>query len=131
MFKFIISAILVMFSSLAFAEGVAGIWTTEANDAGGYLEVTMGPCSSDPNKTCGTISKAFSKNGVDSDYKNLGELIVKDMESTDGISFSGGTVWDPEKNKIYKSKMELKGDDLDVDGCISFICIGEDWKRTK
>jgi uncharacterized protein (DUF2147 family) len=41
------------------------------------------------------------------------------------------TIWDPEKDKTYKSKMSVKGDDLDVEGCISFVCIGEDWKRVK
>ena len=46
-------------------------------------------------------------------------------------SYAGGKIWDPEKDKIYKSKMTVKGDDLDVDGCISFVCIGEDWKRVK
>jgi len=51
------------------------------------------------------------------------------MERDDGVSFSGGTIWDPEKDKIYKSKIEFSGDDLDVEGCIGFICIGQDWKR--
>jgi uncharacterized protein (DUF2147 family) len=54
-----------------------------------------------------------------------------DMESSDGTSFSDGTIWDPEHDKTYKLKMTLKDDDLDVKGCISFICSGEDWKRVK
>jgi uncharacterized protein (DUF2147 family) len=49
----------------------------------------------------------------------------------DENSYAGGTIWDPEKDKTYKSKMSVKGDDLDVDGCISFVCIGEDWQRVK
>lgn len=121
--------ILVMASSLAFAGGAPGVWKTETNAAGGYLEVTIGPCETDATKTCGIISNAYGKNGVDPAYPNLGKLIVTDMESKDGIKFSGGTIWDPEKNKVYNSKMEVKGDDLDVDGCISFVCIGQDWKR--
>jgi hypothetical protein len=27
-----------------------------------------------------------------------------------------------EKDKTYKSKMTVEGDDLDVEGCISFVC---------
>jgi uncharacterized protein (DUF2147 family) len=53
------------------------------------------------------------------------------MHSKDGITFSGGTIWDPEHDKTYKSKMTLKGDDLDVEGCVSIVCSGQDWKRFK
>jgi uncharacterized protein (DUF2147 family) len=43
-------------------------------------------------------------------------------------ALSGGTIWGPEHDKTYKSKMTLKGDDLDVEGCISIVCSGQDWK---
>jgi uncharacterized protein (DUF2147 family) len=43
--------------------------------------------------------------------------------------YSKGTIWDPVKDKVYKSKMEVKGDELDVDGCISVICVGQHWQR--
>jgi uncharacterized protein (DUF2147 family) len=131
MFRLILGATLFVVSSLALAGGVEGKWRTESNKAGGFLEVTVGPCDSDAKKTCGVITQAFTKSGPDSGYENLGKLIVMDMESSDGISFSGGTIWDPEHDKTYKSKMTLKNDDLDVKGCISFVCSGEDWKRVK
>jgi uncharacterized protein (DUF2147 family) len=66
-----------------------------------------------------------------SDDENLGKPIVSHMHSKDGITFSGGTIWDPEHDKTYKSKMTLKGDDLDVEGCVSIVCSGQDWKRFK
>jgi len=61
----------------------------------------------------------------------MGKLMVKDMKSGDGTKYSGGTIWDPEHDKTYKSKMYLKGDVLDVEGCVSIICSGQDWKRVK
>ena len=94
-------------SSMAFAGGADGVWKTEVGSDGGYLEVTIGPCDSDSSKTCGTISSAYSKKGKDPAYKNLGKLMVKDMNSEDGVKFSGGTIWDPQKDKTYKSKMWL------------------------
>ncbi len=118
-------------SSIAIASGADGAWTTEVGKDGGYLEVTLGPCDSDSSKTCGKISKAFNKQGVDPKYANLGKLMVKDMVSDDGANYSGGTIWDPENNKTYKSKMHLKGDTLDVEGCVSIFCSGQDWKRVK
>ena len=116
---------------MAIASGADGVWKTEANDDGGYVEVTVDPCASDASKTCGKISKAFNKQGEDSTYANLGKLIVKDMESDDGTNYSGGTIWDPEHDKTYKSKMKLKGNELDVEGCVSIICSGEHWARVK
>ena len=113
------------------AGGTDGVWRTETSDSGGYLEVTIGPCDSDSSKTCGVISKAYGKQGLDPGYKNLGKLIVEDMKLHGEDSYSGGTIWDPEKDKTYKSKMHLKGDVLDVEGCIAFICSGEDWARVK
>ena len=130
--KILLAATLALLwtASLA-ADGVDGVWRTETSDSGGYLEVTIGPCESDASKKCGIISRAFSKEGEDPDYENLGKPIVKDMKPHGEDSYAGGTVWDPEKDKTYKSKMHLKGDELDVEGCISFICIGEDWSRVK
>jgi uncharacterized protein (DUF2147 family) len=118
-------------SSMAMAGSLDGVWKTAADDDGGWLEVTLGPCEADANKTCGTISKAYTTKGEDPDYENLGKAIVTNMKSHDGKKFSGGTVWDPEKDKTYKSKLKLDGDTLEVDGCIAFICIGQEWTRVK
>jgi len=118
-------------STAALAGGADGVWKTEADDQGAYLEVTVAPCKSDPSKTCGKISNAFTKQGADPKYANLGKPMVKDMVSSDGKNYSGGTIWDPVHDKTFKSKMHLEGDDLDVKGCISIICVGQDWKRVK
>ncbi len=124
-------AMLSLAATAAGAEGVNGVWKTEADDDGGYLHVTVAPCESDAAKTCGKITEAFTKDGPDRAYPNLGKWIVKDMASEDGESFSDGTIWDPVHDRTFDSKMVLKGDDLDVSGCVSIICIGQDWKRVK
>ena len=130
-YKLFLGMTLAAASSIAIASGADGVWSTEVSKDGGYLEVTVGPCDSDSSKTCGKISSAFNKQGVDASYENLGKLMVKDMVSKDGKNYSGGTIWDPENNKTYKSKMHLKSDDLDVEGCVSIFCSGQDWKRVK
>ena len=113
------------------ASGVEGTWRTEAGDDGGYLEIRMGPCESDASKTCGTIARAHDAEGVNPDYEHLGKPMVKDMRSDGAGSFSGGTIWDPQKDKTYKSKMKLNGDELEVEGCIAFLCDGQDWTRVQ
>ena len=127
----IVGMAIVTASTAALAGGADGVWRTEADDKGAYLEVTIAPCESDSTTTCGKISTAFPKHGADSKYANLGKLMVKDMKSADGENFTGGTIWDPVHDKTFSSKMHLRGDDLDVKGCVSIICSGQDWKRVK
>ena len=81
--------------------------------------------------TCGVISNAITMDGPDASYQYLGKLMIQDMTPHDESSYKDGTIWDPEKDKTYKSKMTVNGDDLDVKGCISFVCVGENWKRVK
>jgi uncharacterized protein (DUF2147 family) len=118
-------------STTAIAGGADGTWRTESGENGGYLEVTIGPCESDAAKTCGTISRAFNAQGLDPGYENLGKLMIDRMETEDGVSYSGGTIWDPEEDKTYKSKMKAEGSQLDVEGCIAFICQGQNWTRVE
>jgi uncharacterized protein (DUF2147 family) len=127
----LLAAVIVAAPAIALAGGADGVWKTEADDKGGYLEVTVGACAADATKTCGTISNAFTKQGADPTYVNLGKLVIRDMSSRDGPNYSGGTIWDPEHDKTYHSKMVVKGDVLDVEGCISIICSGQDWTRVK
>ena len=114
--------------AIAAASSANGVWSTEKDDKGAYLEVTIAACESDAALSCGIISKAFIKSGEDPNYSNLGKLIIKDMKDHGDGTYSKGTIWDPVKDKVYKSKMEVKGDELDVDGCISFLCQGQHWQ---
>jgi len=117
--------------AVASAGGADGVWQTEKNKDGGYLEITIAPCASDASLTCGKISRAFNSKGEDPVYPNLGKSIIEGMKHDGSSAYSGGTVWDPENNKTYTSKMTVQGDDLDVEGCISIFCQGQDWKRVK
>ncbi len=115
----------------AFAGGVDGVWKTEPNDAGGYLQVTVTACASDASKTCGVVSNAFKAGAEDAAYPYLGRIIIDNMTNDGDGRYSGGTVFDPENGKTYKSKMSIKGDALNVDGCIGFICEANVWNRVK
>lgn len=132
MYQVICGALLGLLSlGVQAGSGAEGIWKTEPNDEGSYLEVTVGPCEADASKTCGMISKAYGSEGFNPDYEHLGKLMVKDMEADGDNAFSGGTIWDPSADKVYKSKMQAKGDQLVVDGCIAFICSGQNWTRVE
>jgi uncharacterized protein (DUF2147 family) len=127
----ILACSILITPTIAVAGEANGIWRTESGDNGGYLEVTIGPCDSDASKTCGTISKAINEQGPDPDYEHLGRLMIDGMKTNDGTRYSGGTIWDPEQDKTYRSKMKAEGSILDVEGCIAFICRGQNWSRVQ
>lgn len=130
--KVLVAAALIAAPAAALAAGAEGVWKTQANDAGGYLEVTIGPCAAAASKTCGVVSKAVKPGGdADPAYRYLGKPIIENMVSTGDGRYSDGTVFDPESGKTYTSKMSVEGDALDVEGCIAFVCDGQMWSRIK
>lgn len=127
---FIVAAV-TLAPAMAQAGAADGVWKTASDDRGGYLEVTIATCASDASKTCGTISKAFTKAGEDAAYAHIGKLIIKDMSPDGEAKFSGGTIWNPEDDKTYDSRLIVKGNALEVDGCVMILCKEQDWSRVK
>ena len=53
-------------------------------------------------------------------------FLIKDINQK---AFKGGKVYDPRRGKTYKSKLHLNDDGtLRVEGCLAFICDGENWR---
>lgn len=129
--RVLLAMAVAMASAGVSASGADGVWKTESNKEGAYIEVTIAPCAADAGMSCGTITRAVTAAGEDPHYVNLGKPIIEGMKPDGANAYSGGTVWDPESNKTYKSKMTMQGEVLDVEGCISFICQGEHWQRIK
>ncbi len=109
----------------AHAEHADGVWKTETNDKGAYLEVQIAPCAADVELTCGVIVNAVNA----TDPSIVGRNIIENMEHAGGGKFSGGTIWAPDDDKTYASKMELAGGVLKVEGCVlgGLICRGQNW----
>ena len=130
--QLLISISLIFMVTNAAAGTVSGVYKTESNDDGAFLEVQFGPCETNQTLSCATILKAYrSENEINSAYEHLGKIIVADMEDDGAGKFSGGTIWDPSEDKTYNSKMTIKNDDLSVEGCILFFCKGQLWEKIK
>ena len=108
------------------ADPVMGIWQTQVDD-GAYAHVKIAPCG---DKVCGHIARTFNDSG---EYKspNIGLKLVWDMASTGNGKYSGGQIFQPSTGKTFKSKMTLKGDRLNVAGCVGPICKKQTWARIK
>lgn len=113
----------------ALAAGVEGVWQTEPNDDGKYLHVRVGPCQDNPEHVCGTIDSAHGG----ANEANVGKPIIWDMVPDGENEWDDGTIWKVDDDEEYDSEMELKGDVLEVSGCVlgGLICRSQDWKRVE
>lgn len=123
-----IAAILTMGASVAQADGIGGIFQTQANDQGNVGMVEFYDCGG---KYCGRLVKSFDKAGKEIGSPYTGRNIVADMTDDGGGKFSGGTIWDPGADKTYRSKMVLSGSTLNVSGCVAVFCKTQTWTKIR
>lgn len=124
------AAALALVAGAAAADPVEGMWKTKPDDNGNYGHVEIAPCGT---AFCGVLVKAFDGAGKELDSPNVGKQIVWDMSAEGEGAYDGGKVWAPDRDKTYRSKMQLSGDSLAVSGCVlgGVICRASDWTRVK
>lgn len=119
-------SLLILSPAHASEESIHGLWKTSSSDQG-FLHVLFEPCG---DAICGTIQAAISHDG-ESDPNNewLGKQMIWGMTPKGASKWAGGKIWDPTKDKTYKSKMSLDVDILTVSGCVAIFCRSEQWSR--
>ena len=126
--KLALSVALMLAATPMHADGISGIFQTQANDDGNVGMVQFYDCGG---KYCGKLVKSFDKAGKEISSPNTGKDIVAGMTDDGGGKFSGGTIWDPGADKTYKSKMTLDGKVLKVSGYVVVYCKTHQWTRAK
>jgi len=125
---------LIFSFSSAFSGTMTGTFKTEVSEeTGGYLLIKFSSCEKNKSLSCGIIENAIDKKGkISKKYEHKGKLLVWDMKDDGNGKFSSGKIWDPTKDKIYNSKMELLSKKkLAVSGCIAFFCRAQEWVKAK
>ena len=122
------AALLVgMAGAAAAADPVYGTWKTAPDDNGDFGHIQVGACGA---KICGTLVKSFDSSGAETQSTNIGKKIIWDMVASGDGAYGGGKIWSPDRDKTYKSKMQLNGSNLSVEGCVMMICRdGGTWSR--
>lgn len=112
------------------AEPVEGLWQTRPDDNGNVGHVQIAPCGA---ALCGTLIRSFGPDGKEIASPNIGRRIVWDMQPEGGGAYAGGKVWTPDRDKTYRSHIQLDGDRLTVKGCVlgGLACRGQDWTRAR
>ncbi len=122
----IVSALLLL-AAPAFADPVEGLWKTKPDDNGNFGHVQIAPCA---DRFCGVLVEAFDGSGAVMASENIGKQIIWDMVAQGDGYYDSGKVWSPDRDKTYKSNMQLTGDSLAVKGCVLGICRdGGTWVR--
>lgn len=126
--KLMMAAVMTLSATAAMAaDPLEGLWQTEVDD-GSYAHIEIAPCG---DAYCGIIAQSFNDDGP---YKseNQGKKLVIDMVPQ-GDDYYTGSVWRPSNDKIYYGKMNLRGDEVDLRGCIAggLICAKQTWARVK
>ena len=124
--------LLSLFSGFALASSPLGLWTTIDEKSGKKRAVVKFYNAN--NKLMGKIIKIYKEPG-DTDvcskcpgrFKNkptVGLNFIWGLTPTGKDSWAGGSILDFEKGKIYRFKMQLKGDKLYVRGYLGTPLLG-------
>jgi uncharacterized protein (DUF2147 family) len=127
---FLMAAALTLVAGMAqAADLVVGVWQTKPDDNGNFGHIDVKPCGA---AYCGTLVKAFDGSGKVITSANVGKRIIWDMVAKGNGAYADGKVWSPDRNKTYKSKMQLSGNNLAIQGCVLVVCRdGGNWTRVK
>lgn len=123
--KTVLTVALTMIAGAASADPALGRWQSEPGETGGYILVDISMCGA---RLCGKIVDVKGNDNT----SIIGSDIIKNMGKSGDGTYAGGTIWAPDTDKTYKSKMELtNANTLKVSGCVAggLICRGQTWSR--
>ncbi|KAB7615461.1 DUF2147 domain-containing protein [Amylibacter sp. SFDW26] len=127
--KLALIATAALMTAPAFADDVFGTWKTAKDDNGNFGHIAVAQCG---DTICGKLVKSFNPDGSELKSDNVGKNIIWNMTNQGDGYYAGGKVWSPDRDKTYKSKMQLSGNTLAIKGCIGPICRdGGKWTRVK
>ena len=134
--KFVLTALLFIFSNTLFGQDIIGKWKTIDDNTGkprSIVEITE-----KDGKAYGKILKLFREPGEDQDpicddcedyrkdKKVIGMTIITDMVKDDD-EWDDGEILDPENGKIYDCKIWVEDGKLQVRGYVAFFFRTQTW----
>lgn len=113
----------------AAADPLAGLWQTNPGREGGFGHVRISPCGP---ALCGTVVQTFDAGGRSIAADDLGAVILNGITSTGNGAYGEGRIINPETGRSYVARLQLRGDLLDVGGCVMMICRNAGtWRRVE
>ena len=126
--RILFTAIASLLAGPVLADPVLGTYQTQQGDEGNFAHVEIYQCEAE---ICGVIRKTFNSAGEQIPSDNIGKRMIWAMQADGNGKYSKGKIWAPDRDKTYRSKMELSGNTLEVSGCVLGICRGQTWSRVQ
>lgn len=127
--KVLMSAVATLaFAGSALADDLIGDWRTAADDNGNSGLIRVEACG---DMLCGTLVEAYDANGATMSTPNIGRQIIWDT-TAEGDGEYRGMLYSPDRDRNYRSRLQLSGSGLSVSGCVlgGAICReGGVWQR--
>ena len=123
------SAALVAMTGAVLADDLMGDWRTAPDDNGNTGIIRIVQCGT---SLCGTLVQAFDASGATMQSDNVGRQIIWDTNPTTTSGEYVGRLYAPDRDREYRSRLQLSGDTLTVSGCVmgGAICReGGRWQR--
>ncbi len=125
---------LLFFSAFSYAQGITGTWRTvdEHNESKSIVEIYQ-----ENGLYYGKVIELLKEpetaictkcQGDDKDKPVLGMVIIKDLYEKDG-KFVGGTVLDPTKGVVYRTKLWIEDGNLQIRGYLGLFFRTQAWYR--
>ena len=124
---FTLAGLMLALPALA-QDPAGGQWKTQPDDNGNFGVVEIAPCG---DRLCGILRQGYDSSGSPSPSEHEGRFIIRDMVPQGDGAYAEGTIWAPDRDQTYRSRMELSGDRLQVSGCVlgGLICRDQTWQR--
>lgn len=119
-------AALALSATAALADPIEGLWQTAPDDNGNYGLIQIAPCGSG---YCGTLVRSFDGSGSEIPSEHNGRQIITEAVNNGGGEYRG-SIYAPDRDRTYNSRLNLSGNSLAVSGCVLGICRdGGTWRR--
>ncbi|WP_374300495.1 DUF2147 domain-containing protein [Paracoccus sp. (in: a-proteobacteria)] len=124
-----LAALALLASPAVAADPLAGTWRTQLGKDGGFGHVEIVPCGGG---LCGTVIRTFDAAGQSVRADDLGALILDRIVATGEGGYGKGRIINPETGRGYTARLKLRGNLLDIGGCVMMICRNAGtWQRVE
>ena len=122
------AGLMLAIATPAGADPALGTWLTGPDRKDQVAHVEVRSCG---DALCGRIARAYDAAGTEIVTPNVGRELFWDMQALGGGDYGGGRVFVPAHGREYDARMRLRGDRLEVQGCLGPICDGQTWTRVR
>lgn len=109
----------------ALADTPVGTWLTPPDAKGIVAHIEARPCGE---ATCGVIARTFDSQGRPVQTPNLGVRVFWDMRPA-GDGIWAGRAFVPAHRRTYQGTMQVRGNRMQVRGCLGPVCQSQVWTR--